>query len=231
MNYQQANEKLGNRASKNLEYATQLQRNGENIDIVHHETAIMTFKPNGETVVNCNKWRSKTTKDRLNNYLPYSLQIYQERGVWYIKGVTYFDGMTIGKRGGLPKSKSSKKIEKLSKKANDYCKQFIDELFNGNIPEPSAGDCWDCCMIDENGKTMGEHGNSGHIISHIKEKYYVPSLLVRACKLYPISPIVEDCIARLWNDMEVGDWLAEVSKRQILSSLRRYIKQQLGIAS
>ena len=56
----------------------------------------------------------------------------------------------------------------------------IDKL--ENLPEPCAGDCWDCYARTEDGRKMMEVDSSGveHLIDHVKEGYLHGSLLVNA---------------------------------------------------
>jgi len=48
-----------------------------------HNTDILTFK--GDNIIlNSGGYRTTTTKDRLNRYLPYNIRIYQKNYKWYI---------------------------------------------------------------------------------------------------------------------------------------------------
>ena len=54
--------------------------------IILHETTILTFDPNGETVqIKAGRWRSNTTKQRMNANLPASFGISQRNFSWYIR--------------------------------------------------------------------------------------------------------------------------------------------------
>jgi hypothetical protein len=54
---------------------------------------------------------------------------------------------------------------------------------NGELELPSGGDCWHCSMVTEDGESLGDAtGDIDHIVSHIAEDYYVPSLLFNALK-------------------------------------------------
>jgi hypothetical protein len=131
----------------------------------------------------------------------------------------------------------------------------------GKVPAPSIGDCWYCSMREDSGggtrygvlhedgtlsnqatvapgtvgRTMGEiGGNKEHILSHIKEKYFVPSLLLRTLEVLPYSQAMKWAVGETW-------WPALSDKKffsqdsftwqQISKSLTRYIYRQLSLTS
>lgn len=49
-----------------------------------HNTVVIRFQPNGRVVLNSGGWRTMTTKDRINAYLPGELRVSSERGTWMI---------------------------------------------------------------------------------------------------------------------------------------------------
>tara|TARA_Y100000310_G_C20590770_1_gene767861 strand:+ start:211 stop:963 length:753 start_codon:yes stop_codon:yes gene_type:complete len=233
MNYTQANTKLGNRDSRKLQNNTYLQRRESGaIAVLLHATDVVTFNPDGTTVLNSGGWRTVTTKDRINTYLPFH-RIDQVNHIWYISGKAYSDGMVIGKRGGIQKSASArdlKRQKKLKDAMNKYVDGFIEALLNCEIKAPSSGDCWCCSFKDKEGKTLGELNSSDHIINHFKEKYYVPSLLVNAIKEFSVSPIVESMLHELViknnTTIKYEDFI-DIFKKQVKDSLTKYLKRQL----
>lgn len=48
-----------------------------------HLTDILTFLPDGSTVVNSGGWKTVTTKARLNDWLPFGWRLVQSAGQWY----------------------------------------------------------------------------------------------------------------------------------------------------
>jgi hypothetical protein len=248
MDYQQAAEIIGGRDSKKLRYKTWLRRRDEDvIALVHHETDIITYHPDGRTVVDCGGWRSSTTKERLNNHLPHGWRVFTDGGIWYIehmenvyhwmseKALVYQDGVTIHPdghiEGALPREEA-KRIAKLRRRSNKYARDYIEALFAGKVPRPDGGDCWYCLMRFESGGARCELGKSDHILSHIEEKYYVPSLLARAIERFPVSQVAMWYLyGVLWGDEERNSrsWTG-VAHDQLLSSLRRYVHTQLGMA-
>src|SRR5690606_1835645 len=87
------------------------------------------------------------------------------------------------------------KQNKLKQDIKKYAEAYIDKLYNGEIPEPSNGDCWGCLM-----RAKGEKGGYGpfgvdHLQAHIEESYYVPSLIVRVVETIPASNAMKHTIA------------------------------------
>lgn len=53
--------------------------------IILHETAILVFDPGGRYVrFNTGGWKSKTTKERMETFLPAGFQIFQKDFAWYL---------------------------------------------------------------------------------------------------------------------------------------------------
>ena len=203
---------------------------GEHIRL--HNTDIISFI-NGKTVLNSGGWRTITTKERINRFLPYDSFIRQEKSVWYLhcdlKTYIFEDGITIGKRGKVTGyGKDVKALYKLNEQIKKYVAGYIKELFAGNVPEPSGGDCWFCCMKEA--KTGKPVGGSDHLLEHMKEKYYVPSLLVNAINRFDVGALIKDTVARIWTGKEVSYHMQEISKEYLTRSLRRYMKSQLNLA-
>lgn len=234
MNYKTANDRLQgrNHASRKLENNTYLQRrdNGD-IAVMLHSTDVVTYKPTGETILNSGGWRTHTTKDRINRYLPGEWYLSQEKGVWYLscngKRFVYDDGITIGKRNGITGSagkSGEKRALKLTRSIHKYAEGFADALVNRKIDAPSGGDCWYCCGLPDH--------NSEHYLSHIEEGYYVPILLVNAVSEVPTAPIIKGALHELiWEKEDVGEWLTKIVKKDVKSLLIKFLKSKLNIAN
>ena len=192
MNYQYYDELLTGRCkdSKRLELNTYAKRLDEKtISIRLYDTDIVIYKDNGVVELNSGGFRTATTKDRINKYSP--LRLRQEKSVWYVMGqdttVVFFDGIqfkggkAINAKSEAKQDKDIKRISRNKKLAKDYTNGFIEALKNGGVDLPSGGDCWFCCMREVGNMTLGDiTNNATHIIEHIKEKYYVPTLAVNA---------------------------------------------------
>ena len=283
-NYREASERLGSRDSRKLENNTYLKRFPSGDIVVRlHNTDIVTFKPDGDIVLNSGGWRTVTTKDRLNKFSP--VTIAQERGVWYVgirsnpygdwerfkrEAKIFNDGMVIkadGKFEGAenPTPKANKKLLSKKKQISKYVDGYLAALDAGKVPAPSHGDCWFCMMrvgagdtktgvLNANGEltkqatvgfgfkgtTLGEQqGSVDHLEAHIKEKYYVPSLLARAIEVIPVSVAARDWYLASFWDKSAPDDLKDrarsagrsIGQEQLKRSLRRYLQRQFGFAN
>jgi hypothetical protein len=183
-----------------------------------HDTDIVTFDKKGNITLNSGGFRTKTTKERITRFS--SVRISQVNGLWYIgcqnkKGeitsVEFYDGIKLTEELeliGKEKKSDVSKIEKIKKEISKFCSMITRE----NLPVPSSGDCWLCCMRDKNGKTMGEHSNDAdHLKQHIKEKYMHGSLLVNAMR------------ERGYND----DQIRTHYSIRVADTFRRAVKQYL----
>ena len=171
--------------------------------------------------------------------------------------IPYADGMilhpdgTVSGAGQMPD-------KKLKRQASRYATNYIKALVAGDVPAPSGADCWFCCMrvgagdiqtgtlhpdggltdqasvgVGFSGQTLGEAGSdpSDHIRSHIEEKYYVPSLLVRAMEVFPTAPVMDWALADVWGDGDGFFIKDSYTQRGLAKVLRRYLYRQLGLAS
>lgn len=202
-----------------------------------HSTDIVRALPKGRYVLNSGGWRTHTTKDRMNSALP-GYSIYHKGGQWFVasyngegtgNAIPYYDGMTLPdafkKRGKA--DKAAAKELKLRAAVKKFCNR-LDGL--KELPVPSGGDCWLCHLVDDKGKTMGEHGHddAGHILSHIKEGYLHGSLLVNALNHagYGNPGVV---FGMEQHDRQTGRKLHNGGN--VKRALRRYLYAKLGLVS
>jgi hypothetical protein len=62
-------------------YATYMQRDDENsIVIIHHNTAIVTFRSDGSIYLNGGGWASRTTADRMRRFTPPGIYVNSRGG-------------------------------------------------------------------------------------------------------------------------------------------------------
>lgn len=247
MNYSDADAKLTgrNRERRKLANNTYLERRAENAIAVRlHSTDILTYHADDSVTLNSGGWRTVTTKARMNDYIGHGLRISQERGQWYIwdyaqrKDVAvYADGMTIradGTLDGAESIESAKDAIKLRRRVHKYAKDYVKALRTGEVGEPSNGDCWGCLMVSADDKhKRSPMGGKDHILSHMEEKYYVPSLLTRAFEEFGASVAMKDAVARCWkdgNDNEAKFW-GEYVFEQTQKAIARYCLRELGQAA
>ncbi len=137
-------------------------------------------------------WQTVTTKDRLNKYGPVRIS-QARRGEWgvvcgYVSDgngappVTWQDGITYQAGRLTHCGPAPERVRKERAKVRKFAGEFMAKLEAGKVPHPSAGDCWYCGLRNVGtGKPVGEcFGDKDHIVSHLKERYYVPSLLLNA---------------------------------------------------
>lgn len=236
MTYSEAQAKLGTRDRRKLGNHTYLERRGADaIAVKFHRTDVLTFHADGRTVYQSGGWRTLTTKDRMREYGP--LEVFAEKGVWYVyrKGDfdtrwVYEEGLTVYADGRIEGAGSPPDM-KLKRAVSRYAKGFVEALEHGKVPAPSGGDCWYCLMREvESKRPLGEcNGDKGHILSHLEEGYYVPSLAVRAMEVIPVSPACRMYFEARVTGQEAG-WIAAVGKEQLTRAIRRYVGRQLGFA-
>jgi len=237
----------------NLEYETRLIRkdNGD-LAVQLFSTEVVVYHKDGSITLDSGGYRTPTTKDRINRYSPVS--IIQNKGVWYVatlEGYPYKldnvplfeDGMTVDASGQPKVNKRAmrevqakvKEVKILTARIKRYAKEFVEALFKGKVPQPSSGDCWFCCMHDsKTGRPLGDAiKDQDHILNHMTQHYYVPSLLVNASKMYGISIIAQDRIARAMakEDISKDVGMNDIARQQIESALVRYLKLCLKIAT
>uniref|UniRef100_A0A6M3L931 Uncharacterized protein n=1 Tax=viral metagenome TaxID=1070528 RepID=A0A6M3L931_9ZZZZ len=222
--------------------------NGDRV-IRLHLTDIITFKTNGDVVLNSGGWQTVTTKDRMNKFLPRYWSIYQKSNFWFLMyalytrddpenktrvDYVYQDGITILGTGGVSGAgEDRKKLDKRLKQIKVYVDGFMKKLVARKLPQPSNGDCWYCLFKDKDGKTWGDMGDrSYHMLQHFEDKYYVPSLLMNAIKEIPISDAAKSAIGYwLKYHEERCESFESVGKEQTRKSLTRYLKRRLGMAA
>lgn len=158
--------------------------NGD-VAIKLHNTDIVTVTTKDTYILNSGGWLTSTTKERINRYSPASIS--QKSGVWYMADKSlFYDLMEIDRDGQPLKPRATEEYEaelkKIKKQARAYAKDYVNALKHGLIDYPSGGDCWYCAMRQTGtDKPLGElTGDAAHIRHHIRDSYFVPSLLVNA---------------------------------------------------
>lgn len=186
-----------------------------------HFTDILQFLPNGTIIFNSGGYKTKITKERMNDFQQ-KVQIIQDNGLWWITPNTstmwdkeywkpFFDGIEI-KDGKIPTSGKNPHTQekKLLKQIQKYCKELknLEEL-----PRPSSGDCF-ICQFDS-GKS--EELSTDHLISHLDEKYIHGSLIVNSLR---------------WtghNDTGI-EYIWRSNRDTVVRAVRRYFKSRLHLA-
>lgn len=218
--------KRGN-GNKKLANNTYLVRIDEHeVAIKLHETNILTFYDNGDIKLNSGTWRTPTTKERMNKYLP-EMRVIQEHGLWYVgkdwndKQSLFFDGIMInGTKILNPRVAENTELykKKIDKMVSKYIKGFVNHVVENGLQKPSEGDCWPCSMKDANDPSRPDPLGIDHYLSHFEEGYYVPSLLMNAIleKKYGNPGLV-------WSMMEHDP---SFRKREVTDLLRTFFRKR-----
>jgi hypothetical protein len=229
MNYEQAEQQYKKARTfkgekrKKLERNTYLLKEGEDYCVRLHQTIVVRIQPDNTCILNSGGWFTPTTKDRINRFSPKEIGLSQSNKVWYLNnGSEYFDGIIVTENGQvinpLPIEHTEnldKKRKQLNKMISDYIKGFWMAVKLEQVGYPSAGDCWDCCMSTEEGETLGDLRSGQHLISHMEENYFVPSLLYNAFKESHSNP---DFMYQITIETK-SDWHVRIT-------LRKYFKQR-----
>jgi len=234
--------------SRKLENHTYAERVPDMDDVIAirlHATQILKFWPSGKVQVNSGGWQTVTTKARINDYLPDGWVVRSDSRIWYIgktngnrwtldpnHSMMFKDGCILYPSGHIEKALPMSNLKKVKKERQEiatFSKAYMDALVAGEVPAPSGGDCWGCLMVDtKTGKTvMGED----HLRNHIEEKYYVPSLLLRAIEKKPVSQVAKAWLSDRWNKNEnqmMGGHWEKIALEQLGKALKRYMFSQLG---
>lgn len=224
-----------------------LRPNGNRV-IRLHKTDIVEFFPE-KIVLRTGGWKTVTTKDRINKAIQSrGWYVSQRDSLWFVKrrdcddDYPFVEGMVLfddGKIDGSAKlnNREEKARLALKKKINEYVAKYIVALFDKKkVPAPSGGDCWFCCMKDKSGTPWGESGNNTeHLLEHLRQNYFVPSILSRGMEVYPqlTSNVLFQELAHLWNPelTHKEGFGTPVAKRQAAHILKRYLYKQFGFAS
>ena len=217
-------------ANNTIEY---IRANGDRVIRLHH-TDIVTFKENGDIVLNTGGWKTVTTKDRINKFLPSHQWITTIKGQWILtvvdKSYQFADDMTIKADGTIEGAGEFIDVKAITKRIKKYVNDYMIELEAGHVPAPSMGDCFYCQFQEVGSERMAGEAvkNTSHLESHFDEKYYVPSLLAQAIKVFPVSNVAQWYLSDKWGN--TNNHIYETfARQQLKKSLYRFIKRQYGL--
>jgi len=183
----------------------------------YQDTDVINWRPDGSVILQSGGYRTVTTKARFNEHLD-GIQVWQTRGVWYIKTLAgtfeYYDGIEV-RPGGIildAGSVESDRVKDYTKRINAYCKLITDD----NLPQPDGGDCWMCLMFDRDKDRVG---NVDHLESHMDEGYVHGSILVNAMR------------AAGYRDERIALWYHMKDSSMFRRAVRKYLKSQFGIGN
>ena len=230
---------------------TYLEVNEDSFGVRLHDTQIIQWYEDGRIVLNTDGWTTVTTKERMNRALRPKWNVYSDKGVWYVNDHPYADGITLFPDGTVTGEGEDPKAQlKLRRRVRAFANDYMDAFSDGKVPAPRNTDCWYCLM------EMDHWRDPDHLISHMDEKYYVPSLLAKAIKRFPVSQVAHWVVAEKWrtpteinqrnamtdnvlsvntrytlNGPSQGTRLDSIAKDQLTKALRRFMYEKLGSAS
>jgi hypothetical protein len=217
-------------ANNTVEY---VRENGDRV-IRLHLTDIVTFKANGSVVYDSGGWQTVTTKERMNRFGSGEVDIWQKNKIWWADyhGATYAyaDGITFHNGNVTGQGEDPTKKLRLKKRIKKYVDGYMKALTSRKLDPPSGGDCWYCCLKDQDGNEMGRDSQE-HLFNHFKEKYYVPSMVCNAAEEFGASMVERNSIGYWLNMHEQEGWGVDFAKKQVKSHLTRYIERRLGFAA
>lgn len=205
------------------------------------QTDVVTEYPNGVIELTNGGYYTPTTKNRINEELPRSWHIYQEKGQWwlmdgyrwgktgnrflFVEGVrlvpeiltsdTLTDGYHVEYPDGANPMVHMAEREELIKKINKYCREINKLCKAGELPRPEMGDCMVCSMFDQGEtRTLAPGVNTDHLIAHLDEMYIHGSLIINALKWAGYSDPM--CVYGM--------------EGTTARAVKRYLKARLGLA-
>lgn len=209
------------------------------VAVKYHDTIIAWFYNNGDVQINSGGWRTATTKGWLGEF---GVRVWSEGGTWYVHHhdarYVFKDNMVLHADGTVSGAgtESDKVLEKkLRAQITQYAKKFSEAIADNKIEAPSAGDCFFCYMrVSESNVPLGEaNQDTEHLLSHMKEKYFVPSLLWRALEVAPCANMItKQVIAGMFQGakIEANAFYNTAAVETCRKAIRWYLLKQFGLS-
>lgn len=213
-----------------------------------HRTDILTFTAEG-VILNTGGWRTATTKARMSEHIrKLGWTLFSNRGVWTVgywkddvhEYYVFCDGMRLNHLSHdvtyLDEKPEPVTMQiKFNERVKKFVKDYVDALFAGKIEPSSGGDCWMCLLKDA--QTGAEWGGKDHLLAHIKERYYVPSLIWNALRHSGVSSsglsgprrLHEQIVYMCQNGKSVDAYRFIAMHKQMSNMLYKYMKHHLDI--
>ena len=224
---------------RTIENNTIVRIENEHITVKFHDSDICEIYQDNTVILFSCGYKTVTTKDRLNKFIPSPFRVYQETGLWFVwnyktqEKYPFNEGITINPDNTVTNyGKDIKSQTKLRDRIKKYAHGYIESLLKGKVEKPNLGDCFYCQMREvKTNIPLGEIiDNTEHLKSHMSEKYYMGSLLYRAIELYPVSIIVSSCLYELWENNTLPDnWLKGIMEEQLYKSLVKYLYSEFNL--
>lgn len=187
-----------------------------------HDTDIMTFLPDGRIELNTGGFNTKTTRERMNSFLPRGFNVFTQKGVIHARTpwdtVKFRETVTIDPAKQVVKSDLSEKAaDKLERLISDYMKTYKQK----GLPtvEESGGDPW--VFPDNQTGKIEQH----IVMDWLKTKYVHRRFMALALQFSGLRD-VGIYLTMQSIDRRDGKIDATDSRR-----LRRYIRACVGLES
>lgn len=199
-----------------------------------HLTDIVEFLPDGSVRLSTGGFKTHTTKDRLNQYVPKGWVIWADRGVWYVgkrafsagaddTRFVYSDGVTFHPDGTITgiDANEFERCKLLTKKISKFCKALAKLE---TLPKPEAGDCF-ICQAEYDGK---HEVSTDHLESHLDEQYFVGSMIYRAMRWARCTDFVINCAFTSHSGPKHSG--RSLGRDHAVRAVRRYLRARLGLS-
>jgi len=235
LTYQETERILAKRTTKKIARKTYLRRQNGDAVIRFWDTDIITISPDNVYTLNSGGYRTLTTRGRLNSFSP--AIVIPDKGLWYVCDgqtatlrIIFADGIQVNCNGVVLGGEGSQELPKVLRKVNRLVSRYIagyavDVMKNG-LQEDTIRDCRYCLMKDINNPKDKEPMGYDHYLCHFEEKYYVPSILLKAV----FEEVGYRSPALVWKMMK-----ADIERGReppfVRRALRKYFRtRKLGIA-
>jgi len=212
------------------------------IAVTLHQTDILLFQDKPDLVtVTSGGWRTPTTKNYINRYLPSGYQLYSDRGVWWWGRVTdaglqnkiavFTDGDVILRGKLRPVARDAQAAVKAVNVQREAIKKYAVLCAEGvPLPAPGAGDCFYCAMTTKDGASLGDvNKDTDHLSGHMEEGYVVPSLVARALTEAKVGKtLVRVAFGLAWSD-ENGAY-RDLAQDAVRRAVRKFLCRRFGLS-
>ena len=232
LNYESAQRMLGTRPTKKLARNTYLREDDGRMVVKFWDTDIIIIDSQDVYTLHTGGYLTVTTKDRLNSLTP--ARIHADKGLWYIyegrgwdNRKLFAEGVRIDAHGQVVDGAGSEDFPAIMRKVDKLISKYIagyaaHVMRLGAPEEDTGGDCFYCQF--GNAQTKEPMGFD-HYLSHFHEKYYVPSILMKA-----IAEEGYNSPAVIWHMMK-SDIAEGRETYHLKNSLRKFFRSRKpGIA-
>lgn len=234
---------LGNKSKKSLKRNTHLVRcDDDTLGVMLHTTIVVYIFRSGIYQYHTAGWRNTTVRNRINEYGPKPIHI--KHNQWMLDNFIFDEGVRLKSDGEIItplRFVDLKRKQTLDYKVMTYVNKYCDHVMKhglkiagkeenpwtvnlkANEPLfPSSADCWSCYFGLTSQEHLQEPMGVKHLLEHIDENYFVPSLLAKAIITTTVGVPYE-----IWNKFS-----EEVNQGKITSVkkvLKKYFRERKSL--